>query len=49
MTSVNIIGFGKMGIQISSLLMLMGININIYTRNFDDIKKKKISCYVKSI
>jgi 3-hydroxyacyl-CoA dehydrogenase len=44
MNRFNIIGFGKMGIQISSLLMIMGYEVNIYTKNIDNkIKKLKIS------
>lgn len=43
MNKFNVIGFGKMGMQISSLLMIMGYEVNIFTTNFDKkIKKFKI-------
>ena len=40
MKKINIIGFGKMGMQISSLLMIMGYQVNIFTENFL-LKEKK--------
>ena len=40
MKKINIIGFGKMGMQISSLLMIMGYKVNIFTKNFS-LKEKK--------
>ena len=44
MIKFNVIGFGKMGMQISSLLLIMGYEVNIFTTNFDKkIKKFKIS------
>ena len=44
MNEFNLIGFGKMGIQISSLLMTMGYKINIFSKNFSSKEKKfKIS------
>jgi len=41
MKKINIIGFGKMGMQISSLLMIMGYQVNIFTENFY-LKKKNL-------
>ena len=44
MIKFNVIGFGKMGMQISSLLLIMGYEVNIFSTNFDNkIKKFKIS------
>ncbi len=44
MNEFNLIGFGKMGIQISSLLMTMGYKVNIFSKNFDSKEKRfKIS------
>ena len=40
MNEFNLIGFGKMGIQITSLLMTMGYKINIFSKNFY-LKEKK--------
>ena len=40
MRKFNIIGFGKMGIQIASLLMTMGYEVNIFTKNFTSKEKK---------
>ena len=42
MKQMNIIGLGKMGIQITSLLVIMGYSVNIFTRNFDKNKEKKL-------
>jgi 3-hydroxyacyl-CoA dehydrogenase len=41
MKKINIIGFGKMGMQISSLLIIMGYKVNIFTKNFS-LKKKNL-------
>ena len=44
MNEFNLIGFGKMGIQITSLLMTMGYKVNIFSKNFDSKEKRfKIS------
>ena len=44
MNEINLIGFGKMGIQITSLLMTMGYKVNIFSKNFASKEKKfKIS------
>ncbi len=44
MKKFNIIGFGKMGVQISSLLMTMGYEVNIFARNLQNKERKlKIS------
>ena len=40
MSSINIIELGKMGIQISSLLMTMGFDVNIYSKKFNKDKEK---------
>ena len=40
MKKINIIGFGKMGMQITSLLMIMGYQVNIFTKNFSLREKK---------
>ena len=42
MKNINIIGLGKMGIQITSLLMTLGYKVNIYTQNYDLKKEKKL-------
>ncbi len=42
MKKINIIGFGKMGMQITSLLMIMGYQVNIFTKNFL-LKEKKFN------
>ena len=42
MKKINIIGFGKMGMQITSLLMIMGYQVNISTKNFL-LKEKKFN------
>ena len=44
MKTFNIIGFGRMGIQISSLLITMGYQVNIFSNHFNlNEKKFKIS------
>jgi len=44
MNKINVIGFGKMGVQISSLLLTMGYEVNIFTSNIDyKIKKLRIT------
>ena len=42
MKQINIIGLGKMGTQITSLLIVMGYSVNIFTRNYDLKKEKKL-------
>ena len=42
MKKINIIGFGKMGMQITSLLMIMGYQVNIFTKKFS-LKEKKFN------
>ena len=42
MKQINIIGLGKMGTQIASLLIIMGYSVNIFTRNYDLKKEKKL-------
>ena len=42
MKKINIIGFGKMGMQITSLLMIMGYQVNIFTKSFS-LKEKKFN------
>ena len=42
MKQINIIGLGKMGTQITSLFVIMGYSVNIYTRNYDLKKEKKL-------
>jgi len=44
MNEFNLIGFGKMGIQISSLLMTMGYKVNIFSKNFISKEKKFKIC-----
>ena len=46
MNEFNLIGFGKMGIQISSLLMTMGYKVNIFSKNFDS-KEKDLKFLIK--